>query len=391
MRVPIALLFLTLAFSCSKKEVQTQEEHHEEEPGLVELTEAQFKQAGIVFGKVEKKNLSSTITVNGVLDVPPQNLVSISAMMGGYVKSTSLLQGMKVKKGQVLATIQNPDFIKLQREYVENKQKMQYLEQEYNRQEELMKENVASKKEYQQVTADYNTLKAANSALEEQLRMLNLSPQELGKGNMTSIVQIISPINGFVTAVNVNLGKFVNPQDVVCEIVDTEHLHAELTVFEKDITKVKKGQKVRFVLVNEGDRERGASIYLINHKIEPDRTVRVHAHLDQDDPSLLPNMYLKAVIELGEASTYALPEKAVVSTAGKFYVFLKHTEEADASKETHHAFQAVEVKTGVSQNGYTEVLLPDDFDVTKGNVVVNGAYDLLAKMSNSEEEEGHAH
>src|SRR6478735_1681325 len=253
--------------ACGKKNTEDTPPEEEASTQTAMLTDAQFKRADIQFGKIEMKNLSSTVSVNGILDVPPQNLITVSAVMGGFIKSTHIIQGMRVKKGEVLAVIQNPDFIKVQREYLENKQKLKFTEQEYKRQEELSRENVASAKTFQQVSADYNSMLAANGALEEELRMLNISPATLTQNNISSSVNICSPIDGYVTTVNVNIGKFVNPQDVIFEIVDTRHLHVELTVFEKDITKIKIGQKVRYVLINENNVERTGKIYLINHKI----------------------------------------------------------------------------------------------------------------------------
>ncbi len=229
------------------------------------------------------------------------------------------------------------------------------------------------------------------------MKILNIDLATLTQSNIRSIVNIYAPIGGYVTVVNVNIGRYVNPQDVICEIVDTDHLHAELTVFEKDISKLKKGQKIRFVLVNESDKERTASVFLINHKISEERTIRVHAHLDKEDPTLMPNMYLKALIEVGDNQTTALPDNAVVSGGDKDYIFIK-AEEMPAKKsntkeekpEETYAFKAIEIKKGISQNGYTEVMLPEGFDINHTEVVIKGTYELLSKMNNSEEEE-HAH
>lgn len=425
------------AFSCGSKpkEEAVKEEHHEEEEGKVELTNDQIKSAGIQFGKIEMKNLRSTVAVNGVLDVPPQNMVSVSAMMGGFIRSTPLLQGLKVTKGQVIATIQNPDFIQMQSEYLENKEKLVFLEKEYKRQEELAKENVSSAKIFQQVSSEYNSLKVAVGSLSERLTILNINPSTLTSSNIRSTVNIYSPINGYVTTVNVNIGKFVNPQDVICEIVSTERMHAELTVFEKDISKVKKGQKVRLTLVNEGNKERIATIYLVDRQISEQRTVRVHAIMDKDEPDLTPNTYFKALIEIGEGNkSTALPDKAIVNVGDKFYIFIKddghghdheeteheegkeeHAEGEEAHEKEHkhsegeakheegkepataevkhseeQAFRAIEIKKGVSQNGYTEVILPEGFETDHAEIVIKGAYDLLSKMNNSESE-GHAH
>lgn len=407
-----------MLYSCgNSSEKAGAEEQHEEEQGKVELTNAQFKSAGIEFGKVELKNLSSTIAVNGLLDVPPQNMISVSALMGGFIKSTDLLQGLKVKKGQVIVTIQNPDFIAIQSQYLENKEKLKFLEVEYKRQELLAKENVTSAKTFQQVTSDYNSLQVTLGALEEKLKILNIDPATLNKSNIRSTVNIYSPINGHVTNVYVNIGKFVNPQDVICEIVDTERLHVELTVFEKDISKIKKGQKVRFTLVNEGDKERMATVDLIDYQISAQRTVRVHAIMDKPDPDLIPNTYFKALIEVGEGNkTTALPEKAIVNVGDKFYIFIKddghghehvetkheegteahaegaekHSQTGEVKHEEEQAFKAIEIQKGITQNGYTEVILPEGFETDHAEVVVKGAYALLSKMNNSEEE-GHAH
>jgi len=350
---------------------------------LVTFTDLQIKNTNLSLGNIETKNISSEIQVNGMLDVPPQNLVTISALMGGFIKSTDLLQGTHVHKGQVLVVIQNPDFITIQRDYLENKTKLDYLKLEYKRQEELSKENVSAAKVFQQVSSDYNSAEVANGSLEEKLRMIGINPETLTQKTIRSSVNIVSPINGYITVVNINVGKFVGPQDAICEIVNTEHLHAELTVFEKDITKVKVGQKILFNMVNEDGKTHTAHVYLINHKISEDRTVRVHAHMDKEDPSLLPNMYVKAFIETGEESVHALPDKAIVSSGEKAYIFVQLTNKKESGSTV---FEAIEVKKGLSENGYTEVIPPAGFDVKNSRIVIVGAYDLLSKMNNVEEE-----
>jgi membrane fusion protein, heavy metal efflux system len=399
MKYAIYLLCTLLALFASCKDKTTETEHaheHEEASNVVELSAAQYKTAAIKLGKVEMKNLSASLQVSGMLDIPPQNLVSVSALMGGFIKSTDLLQGMKVHKGQVIATIQNPDFIEIQQDFLENLSKLHFAEQEYKRQEELAKENVAAQKTMQQTLAEYQSLKATNSGLLEKLSILGITPASLEQGNIRSTVSIVAPISGYVTTVNVNIGKFVNPQDVICEIVDPEHMHVELTVFEKDLGKIKIGQKIRFVLINESDKERTAKVYLINHKISEDRTVRIHAHMDKEDASLIPFMYLKAYIETGEQALTALPDEAIVSSGGKHYIFtnvMDHVEPTHGDSKHHeeaYSFQAIEVVKGISQNGYTAITLPESFDLKNVEVVVKGAYDLLSKMNNSEEEE-HSH
>lgn len=379
----LALLFIVVLFaSCGNKTEETkQEEHHEEEASVVELTPEQVKIINLKLGKVEMKDLSGAIKVNGMLDVPPQNLVSISAPMGGFVKSTELLQGMKVSKGQAIVVMQHPDYIQMQQDFLESKSQLDYLELEYKRQQELSKDNVNSQKTLQQAKSQYESMLAKNAGLKAKLMMLGINGDKLTSQTIQNTISINSPISGYVTHVNVNIGMYVNPTDVMFKIVDTEHLHAELTVFEKDVPKIKLGQKVRFTLANETD-ERTATVYLIGREISEDRTVRIHCHLDKEDLDLLPGMYLKAYVEAGTQRLPAIPNEAIVNFEGKDYVFV-------AEKEANH-FKMLEVTKGISELGYTEVELKEGLS-NESLIVINGAYDILAKIKNSEEEGGHAH
>jgi membrane fusion protein, heavy metal efflux system len=407
------LLMATLAMSCGKNastEAPAEDEHHEEEStNTVEFTQAQFRNAGIELSTITNRQISGTIRVNGVLDVPPQQLVSISAPMGGFLKDTELLQGTRVRKGQVIARIENLDFIQIQQDYLEAKSQFELSRADYERQQQLAEQNVNSAKTLQQSKAVFTTWQAKYHGLTEKLRVLGIDVAPVDAGVLKSSIHLYSPINGYVTQVNVNIGKFVSPTDVLFEIVDTEHLHAELIVFEKDVRKLKIGQKVRFTLANE-TKERMATIHLIGREISTERTIQVHCHIDQEDTELLPGMYLKAAVETGGADVPALPDEAIIDFEGKKYIFMAgeeaHQEHAEDKRETgkeksdakdgseaHEEgmhFTMVEMRVGNSELGYTEVILPDEFK-TDAQVVVKGAYALLSKMKNSEEEGGHHH
>lgn len=394
----IASCFFLIACKSEPAEAPA-DEHADDEASVVELSPAQVKTAEIVLGKIEEKQISGTIRANGVLDVPPQQLVSISAPMGGFLKSTDLLEGSRVKKGEVVATIENLDFIQMQQDYLEAKSNFEFADADYKRQQALAEENVNSEKTLQQSRTSYFTWLAKYNGLHEKLKLLNLNPASIEQGNMKSSINLYSPINGYVTAVNVNIGKFVNSADVLFEIVDTEHLHAELIVFERDVLRLKIGQKVRFTLANES-RDRMATIYLIGREIGDDRTIQIHCHIDQEDKELLPGMYLTAVVETGGALVPAVPDEAVIDYQGEKHLFLvtenehagdlsvNNGEQQNREEENIH-YEMVKIQTGNSELGYTEVILPPDFKRAQP-IVVKGAYALLSALKNSEEE-GHGH
>ena len=376
----ITILCLAMPFAACRQETvqETPEKQPASAENAVSLTVAQYQMAGIRLGGVELQNLSNTLKVNGKLDVPPQNTVSISPPMGGFLKNTSLLPGMRVKKGQVVAMLENPDFIQLQQDYLENKIQLEFLAAEYVRQQELSKENVNALKTLQQAKAQYYSTLARVSGLKARLRLLHLNPARLENGTIRSTINLYAPINGYVTQVNATIGSFVNPADVLFQIVNPDHIHAELSVFEKDIAGIRVGQKVRFTLASE-TRERTATVYLIHKEIAADRSVGIHCHLDREDPDLLPGTYLKACIEMNRQSVSALPETAVINAGEENYIFVLRNKNSQRM-----GFERIAIKTGLRGNGFVQVDLPGN--IQDNTIVTKGAYDLLAKMTNAGEE-----
>ena len=342
------------------------------------LASTQFNNAGIVLAKPVSQNINQKIKANGKLDVPPQNLVSISAPYGGFLKSTALLQGMHVHKGEVIAKMEHPDYIQLQQDYLENKSTLTYLKNELDRQQELAKEEVNSKKTLQKAKTDFEVMQARVNGLRAKLELINIDVAKLEKGAMQKVVALTSPINGYVTKVNVNIGAFVTANTILFEIVDTEHLHAEISVFEKDIHHIKIGQKVAFTLANE-TQERFAKVHLIGREISEDRTVRVHCHLSKEDKDLLPGMYLTAYIDVKTSTNNTLPSNAFVDFEGKSYVFLLSKKPGDS-----YMFTRIEVEKLGEENGFTAFTSTQD--LSNKNIVTEGAYKLLSAMQGGEEE-----
>jgi cobalt-zinc-cadmium efflux system membrane fusion protein len=345
---------------------------------IIVLSSTQFNNAGIVLAKPVSQNINQKIKTNGKLDVPPQNLISISAPYGGFLKSTNLLEGMHVHKGEVIAQMEHPDYIQLQQDYIENKSTLTYLKNELDRQLELAKEEVNSRKTLQKAKTDFEVMQARVNGLRAKLELINIDVGKLEKGAIQKVVALTSPINGYVTKVNVNIGAFVTANTVLFEIVDTEHLHAEISVFEKDIQHIKIGQKVAFTLANE-NQERFAKVHLIGREISEDRTVRVHCHLNKEDKDLLPGMYLTAYIDVKANASNTLPNNAFVDFEGKSYVFLLSKKLNDS-----YAFTRVEVEKFGEEKGFTAFTSTQD--LSNKNIVTEGAYKLLSAMQGGEEE-----
>ena len=347
----------------------------------VSLTADQYKVAAIELGKVEMRNLSSVIKVNGTIDVEPQSVVSISAPLGGFVKSAGLLPGQAVRKGQVMAVIENAEFINMQQDYLESKSRMAFLSQELKRQQELQNEEVNSLKTLQQISSEYNTMVAKMAGLKQKLALICINANNVKSGNISRTANLYSPISGYVTQSNVNRGKYVQPSDVLFELTNRNDMHLALNVFEKDVRKINPGQPIRFALASEADYQREGKVFLIGKSTEKDGTVPVHAHLNiSNDVALYPGMYVKAMIETRTEDVSALPAEAIIQSEGKDFIFIQ-TDTAN-NKTT---FKMIPVVKGIEQEGFVAVTLPSNFDIAKTKVVLKGAYSILSAMKNVEE------
>lgn len=372
-RIHSIYLIGIILISCGTEKTETQQTKESANKNLVTLTEAQFKNAAIKTGIAETKTVSDILKLNGSIEVPPQNLISISIPLGGYLKSTTMLPGTIVKKGQVIATIEDPQYIQLQQDYLVTKAKLAYSEQDQNRQKELNKEKAGSDKALQLAEAEYKSMKIAFAAYAEKLRLIGIDPNRLSENNISRQIQIRSSINGYVSTVNGNIGSYFNPSDVLIELINPSDIHLTLTVFEKDLGKLNRGQKAIAFSNNNPDKKYEAEIGLISNNLSAERTAEIHCHFKQFDKSLIPGMYMNAEITVQNNQEQALPEKSVVNFEGKNYVF---------SEKTTRTYEMTEVITGETENGFTAVKT----DLGAKKIVIAGTYSLLMQLKNLAEE-----
>ena len=377
-RVPLTGTFaILMAFaSCTTAEPPATDAPPATSATTVTLSAEQLKNAGIVTGKAERRSLGVLMPVQGVVDVPPQNLVSISAPLGGYLRTTDLLPGMEVQKGQTLAIMEDPRFIQLQQDYLVAEGKVQMLDQDFERQKALNASKTTSDKVFQEVTAELNTQKVTLRSLAEQLRLIGVDPITLTAESISRSVALRSPIHGWVSKVNVNIGRYVQPTDVLFELVDPTDIHLALTVFEKDLPGVRIGQKVHARPTAHPNDEYEAEVILVGRSLDADRSAIVHCHFTKTHKDLVPGMAMSATLESHTDTVWCVPEEAVVRSGEGQAVF---TANADGT------YSMVPVTTGANEYGYFELVEPSA-ELRDRPVVVKGAYSLLSVLKNSGEE-----
>jgi len=385
----ISVLILGLAMlSCSNSNSTQSDEHeHEHESGTeVVLNSRQIKTLNLKYGPIEQKNIGAKIQINGTLEVPPQSKADISPLKGGIVKNIYVIEGDKVRKGQVLATLQHPDFIDLQSEYNANVNELSFLEREYERQKKLNKEKVTSDKVFQKIETDFKKLKGTVNAQKVQLQLLGINVKGVEEGKIYAKVNITSPFNGYVSVVETNVGAYVEPMSKLFEIVNTNDMHADFMVYEKDIDKIAVGQKIEFSTLNS-NKVYLASVHNISPVFEAEpKALHVHADIETDKGNLIPGMFINGKVTVNNYLTTAIPNEGVVEDKGKFYVFIKATDHQDENGQL--SFEKTEVIPGLSSDGYTEISFLNDID-SNAEIAYNGAYFLLSEMTKEENEHEH--
>lgn len=241
------------------------------------------------------------VSFNGTLIVPPQNFASVTMLMGGIIRSANLLPGSYVKKGTLLATLDNLDFISLQQTFLESQAQTEYLKSEYNRQLVLSKEEVASVKKMEQSKADYLSMKSKMEAAAAQLSLLGISTQSLSKNGIMPVLEIKAPVNGYIGKVKVNVGKYLNEGDILCEIINKQETLLRLTTYEKDLKDIRLGAKVWFRVNGMGTKTFEAKLISIGQEVdETSRSLEVFAKVISEDVNFRPGMYVTAQIEKSE-------------------------------------------------------------------------------------------
>src|SRR5690554_951624 len=371
----LLLLMLTLA-SCNSKgkteaaNTETTIENTDQE--VITITENQFRSGKMELGKISMQEFNTVVKANGMFAVPPQNQADVSAYFAGYVKEINLLPGHAVKQGQVLFTIENPEYVQVQQNFLEAKGRLSYLKSDYERQKELLADNVTSQKNFLKAESEYTVTLAQYQSLKKRLSLMKINPNTLTGENIRSVISVTSPLSGYATSVNASKGMYLNPSDIAVTVTNTDDLHIELKIFENDLPMVKVGQQINVRLQNDTEKVYRGVVHLVNKTINAqDRTVNIHGDLANEEEVKLfaPGMYIEAEILTTTAEHPALPSEAVANIDNDFFVLVK---------EDSTNFKRVLVKIGATNNGYTEILNAADFE-PDSEFLTKGAFNLITE------------
>ena len=372
------LLTTIILSSCgtNPKSTTTKEDSVDVASNIVQLTKEQASLAQLELASIEQGKMKGMTHLNGVIDVLPTGIASVSIPMGGYIQDINLIPGTFVKKGQVLATVKDPAYVQLQENYLATKAKLSYLQQDLDRQKALLTQEAVSKKSFQQIQADYNTNAIQLKALSEQLKLINIQPENLTTEKMSSLVQLVAPIAGYISKVNINRGKYVTPSDILLEIINPNDIHAAITIYEKDIANFKVGMKGTVTLTQDPAKKYPVSVLAVAHNINEDKTALLHCQFEKIPANVLPGMFLTADMVVETKDAVLIPIVSVQRFQGKDYIFIQSAE---------NVFEVKEIQVIQSNATFVTVSNTDANTWIGKQIVVKNAFSLLGKLMNKSE------
>ena len=373
LKILLLLLLMVLASCNSKEKSQVKNADTAAETkdrDIISISETQFKSGNMEIGKITMQKFNIVVKANGMFAVPPQNQVDVSAYFSGYVKEIKLLPGDAVKKGEVLFSIENPEYLQVQQDFLEAKGRLNYLRSDYERQKELLADNVTSQKTFLKAESEYKITLAQYQSLKMKLGLMNINSNTLSADNIRSVINVLSPLSGYATTINATKGMFLNPSDVAVTVTNTDDLHIELKIFEKDLPLVQVGQTIHVRLQNDMNNVYQAKVHLVNKAINlQDRTVEIHGDLvNKGDANLFaPGMYIEGEILTTTTAYPALPVEAIANIDNDYFVLVK---------ENDTNFKRALVIVGASNNGFAQIVNADNFK-PETEFLTKGVFNLI--------------
>ena len=373
------LLMVVLPFSC-QTESQPSEETTASETAApagsvavneITLTEPQYRAIGVVLGSVKTETVSTEVKANGRVDLPPENRATVSLPIGGKIRYVKALPGQRVRRGELLATLESFEFIQLQQDYLQSSSQLAFLQKELERQKTLSAENVGARKNYEKAQADYDATKALTQSLAAKLKLLGLSVGSLEKNGIIPAARVVSPVDGYITVANINLGKEVAPGEEMLEIIDKSHMHIELNVFEQDAPAIQKGQEVR--IVTTSGPPMAAYVHLVGRMLEGDaRSLNIHAHLrsEKRERELIPGEYVTAYIRTSDRQASTVPPDALVRKGANGFVYIQ---------KSTRTFRRIPVEIGATADSGS-IEIKSATTLTGEKLVTKGAYLIDAEL-----------
>ena len=355
------------------------EEHHEE--GSLVLTDSQIATIGLEFGSTTNMKVNNFVNATGRLGIPSNAQTTVSAKAAGILSSNKkFVEGNFIKKGSLIGYIENPEFISKQEEYLQTKTQLTFVSLELQRQQLLVSADAGVERDLQKLQSQQSSLLTSQKSLSKYLSYMGIDASTLTADNLTDRISLYASNSGYISSIKMHNGMYVTPDMGLVEVINTDHQHLELDIFEQDISSIKVGARLSYTIPSLGSQVFEGNVNVISKEFNPDdKTIRVHGHQTGDKPKFIKDLFINAKIWLDEDTSPSLPSDAIVRDEGMNFVYAgdPNAEEGEVD------FTKIMVVPGASDNGFTTVSLIDTLPANH-RIVTKGAYYVYAQSKAGE-------
>ena len=388
------LLLLSACTTSGPETPQTQIASADAQPASEtqwQLSAAQAETVGLKLGKPSQIKVNGFVSCTGVLGLPPNAQTSVHSPSAGFIrKARKLVEGDFISKGTLIAEVEHIELVDLQRQFLETSAELDYLQSELKRQESLLSAEAGIQKQVDLLRSQVLAKTALIRASKERLVYLGLDPASLSTGKISTSISLRAPASGYITSVALHDGMYVEPNVTLLEIIDLEHIHVELKVFESDLDQVKVGQRISYTVPSMNGRQYEAEVHVIGKAFDAaSKTVMVHAHPVGAHPAFIRDLYVEAKIWLSDSSSMAVPVDAIISEGQEHFVFVPLDmglgAKTDGGAAAAFSFRKVALKPGAEDGAFQAVSFMEPWPETQ-QLVTEGAYYIWAQSQKDEGE-----
>ncbi len=288
------------------------------------LTELQAQNLGIQLGHLVALESVPLLTAPAKITIPPKNDYIVSTLQAGLLQEIKVSIGDKVKKGQVLATINSPQLLELQQQYLNALNALQLAKADFNRDKKLLSEGIITERRWKTTQAQHKILLSQVNQSKQLLVLSGFSKaamqQLITHNRLNSQLTVIAPISGVILERFVRSGAPINALEPLFRLANIEQLWLDISIPQQRMQRLQLGDKV--VLENS---EYTADIFFLSQQVNADnQTVLARAKLEAKTDSLRIGQIIRVQInQTHHKNTFSVPNRAVASFDNKSHIFIK--------------------------------------------------------------------
>jgi len=351
--------------SCNNNQEEKIMDEAQNDSEYVVIDKNQFKAESMKMEKIQFHEFSESYKTTGKIITNYSSRAMVNPYISGKIKEIKVALNDFVKKGEVLFNIESENYVELQKNYLITQAQLKPAESNYLRQKKLFEDKISSEKDFLQAESEYKMLKAEVDAALAKLRIMQISASALRDGEIKSYYSIYAPLDGQIQGLNTQIGEYVDPQNVLLEIVNDEDALLEFVIYADFANSIKVGQHVHFNTSVSQDQEYQAEVISVGQSMNSElQGVLCQARVLGDE-RMIPGSKVILQIIYNRHELPALIQEAVIQSDNKSYILVKQKED-----ENQYYFTKTKVETGLTDSKYIEIKSPK----TDKEVLTDGAY-----------------